>query len=222
MADYQWNFASVFQSWPLLLQGLQGTLVLAVACIAAAAVIGLVVGAAKYAATPWLRWPASVFVEVFRNIPVLVQVMWMFFALPALVGVKLSVFVAAFLAISLNAGAFSAEIFRAGIQSIARGQWDASRALGMTYGRMMVRVILPQAIKRMVPAFTNRAVEIVKTTAIASVISYLELLHAGRTVASSNFNPIETFTIVGAIFIGVVYPLSLAARALELRLQKSE
>lgn len=221
MADYTWNFAGVLASRGLLLQALGNTLLLAAVCIVTAAVIGVVVGAGRYARLPWLHWPATVFVELFRNVPVLVQVVWFYFALPTLLGFELSVFTAAYLAISLNAGAFSAEIFRGGIQSIARGQWDASRALGMTYLDRMRRVILPQAVQRMLPAFTNRAIEIIKTTAIASVIAYAELLHGARTISASYFNPIEAYSAVGLIFIAVVYPLTRLVRAIERRVSVS-
>lgn len=219
---YDWDFQSIIANWPFLLRGLQGTLILAVVCIVASGLIGLFVGAARYSTNRLLNWPATAFVEFFRNTPVLVQIIWFYFAFPIMTGIQLNAFFAAAIAISLNGGAFSAEIFRGGIQSIARGQWDGSRAIGMSYWQMMRRVILPQAIKRMLPAFTNRAIEILKGTALAAIIAYFELLHSARVISASHFNPIEAFTAVAVIFFCVVYPLTLLALAVERTLRASE
>lgn len=217
-----WNFQSILDNWRALFAGLLGTLSLAAICIVAAAVIGLVVGAGRYSRIRAARWPATAFVEFFRNTPVLILIVWFYFAFPILTGSKISAFTASAIAISLNGGAFAAEIFRGGMQSLARGQWDAARAIGMNYPQLMRRVILPQAIKRMLPAFTNRAIEILKTTAIASVVAYFELLHAARVIAAADFNPIEAYTAVALIFLALVLPLSVAARAVERRLAASE
>jgi polar amino acid transport system permease protein len=219
---HEWDFGSVLVHWPLLRRGLQGTLLLAAVCILAAAIIGLVVGAGRYSERAVARWPATAFVELFRNTPVLVSLIWFFFAFPILTGIRLDLFSAAAIAIALNAGAFAAEIFRGGMQSIARGQWDACRAIGMTHTQMLRRVILPQAVKRMLPAFTNRAIEILKTTSIASVIAYFELLHSARTISSSYFNPIEAFTVVAVMYFLIVYPLSILARVVEKTLRRSD
>lgn len=218
----RWDFAGVLVNWPLLLQGLGGTLRLFAICVVAAALVGLVVGAGRYSTRAMLNWPATAFVEFFRNTPVLVLIIWFYFAFPILTGLQLTAFGAAAIGISLNGGAFAAEVFRGGMQSIARGQWDASRAIGMTYVQLMRRVILPQAIKRMLPAFTNRAIEILKTTSIASIVAYLELLHTARVIAASEFNPIEAYTTVAVMFIVVVYPMTLIARALETRMAASD
>lgn len=218
----QWDFQSLPNNWRALLTGLTGTLSLAVVCILAAALIGLVVGAGRYSRRGFARWPATAFVEFFRNTPVLVLIIWFYFAFPILTGQKLSAFTAAAIAISLNGGAFAAEIFRGGMQSLARGQWDAARAIGMNYPQLMRRVILPQAIKRMLPAFTNRAIEILKTTAIASIVAYYELLHSARVIAAADFNPIEAYTAVAIIFFALVYPLTIVARSVERRLRVSE
>ncbi len=218
----QWNFGSILTNWKAIWVGLLGTLSLTVVCVIAAAIIGLFVGAARYSRNPALHWPATAFVEFFRNTPVLVMIIWFYFAFPILTGVKLSAFAAAACAISLNGGAFAAEIFRGGMQSLARGQWDAARAIGMNYPQLMRRVILPQAIKRMLPAFTNRAIEILKTTAIASIVAYYELLHSARVIAAADFNPIEAYTAVAIVFFVLIYPLTILARSVERRLRVSE
>ena len=148
----------------------------------------------------------------------LVQILWFYFALPILMPFEISPLAAAALGISLNSAAFSAEIYRGGIQSIERGQWDGARALGMGWGQAMRRIILPQAIKRMLPALTNRAIEIFKMSTLASAVAYVELLQQGKLIASLNFNPIEAYTAVALIFFVFLWPLVQFTYVLERRL----
>jgi polar amino acid transport system permease protein len=161
-------------------------------------------------------------VEFFRNTPVLVQILWFYFALPILMPFEISPLAAASLGISLNSAAFSAEIYRAGIQSIDMGQWDGARALGMRWGQAMRRIVLPQAIKRMLPALTNRAIEIFKMTTLASAVAYVELLQQGKLIASLNYNPIEAYTAVAVIFLVFLWPLVQFTYLLERRLKRDE
>lgn len=129
---------------------------------------------------------------------------------------------AATLGISLNSAAFSAEIFRGGIQSIEQSQWEGARAIGMNYRQAMQRVILPQALKRMLPAFTNRTIEIFKMTTLASAVAYAEMLQQGKLIASLNYNPIESYTVVALAFFLLLFPLVQATYALERKLRKSD
>jgi len=151
-----------------------------------------------------------------------VQILWFYFALPILLPFEISPLAAASLGISLNSAAFSAEIYRAGIQSIDRGQWDGARALGMRWGQAMRRIVLPQAIKRMLPALTNRAIEIFKMTTLASAVAYVELLQQGKLIASLNYNPIEAYTAVAVIFLVFLWPLVQFTYVLERRLKRDE
>ncbi|WP_062364366.1 amino acid ABC transporter permease [Variovorax paradoxus] len=222
MKPHHWDFAAVLDNWQILASGLIGTFELALASLLCGTAIGLVVGAARYSARPLLHWPATAYVEFFRNTPVLVQIIWFFFALPILIQVDLSPYVAATLALSLNTGAFMAEIFRGGIRSIHRGQWEAARAVGMTYMQCMRRVILPQAIKRMLPAFTNRAIELFKMTTLASAIAFHEVLYGAKTIAATHFNSIEAYTTVAFIFFGLVYPMVQFLYAIERNLKRGD
>ncbi len=219
---HQWDFHTVFANWEILVRGLVGTFELALISLFAGAIIGLVVGAGRYSTRRLLHWPATAYVEFFRNTPVLVQIMWFFFALPILINVDMSPYVAATLALSLNTGAFMAEIFRGGIKSIHRGQWEAARAVGMTYQQCMRRVILPQAIKRMLPAFTNRGIELFKMTTLASAIAFHEILYGAKTIAATHFNSIEAYTTVALIFFGLVYPMVQFLYAIERNLKRGE
>jgi polar amino acid transport system permease protein len=216
--DYRWNFASVWDNADVLLKGAFGTLRLFAICAVAGLLLGLLVGLARNSKRPWLRMPATVFVEFFRNTPVLVQILWFYFALPLLFPFEISPLAAAALGISLNSAAFTSEIVRGGILSIDRGQLEASRALGMNDGQAMRRVVLPQALRRMLPALTNRGIEIFKMTTLASTVAYVELLQQGKLLASLNFNPIETYTVIAVIFFLCLLPLVQATYWLERRL----
>jgi polar amino acid transport system permease protein len=219
---HRWDFASVLANTDALLVGAIGTLHIFAICLVLGLSLGLVVGLGRYARSRWLYWPATAFVEFFRNTPVLVQILWFYFALPILLPFSISPLVAASLGISLNSAAFSAEIYRGGIQSIERGQWDGARALGMNWAQAMRRIILPQALKRMMPALTNRAIEIFKMSTLASAVAYVELLQQGKLIASINFNPIEAYTAVAVIFFAFLWPLVQFTYVLERRLARDE
>ncbi len=217
--EYNWDFGAVWTYRGLLWTGLQNTIILAVLCLVLGLFFGLFVGAARYSTRAILNYPATAFVELFRNTPVLIQIMWFFFAFPIISPFQVDAFTAATLGLVLNTTAFSSEIFRAGIQSIAKGQWEAAKALGMTYIQQMKRIILPQAIRRMVPAFMNRAVELVKMTSLASVIAYGELMHQAKSIAAISFNPIEMYTAVAIFYFLLIFPFAILVRRLEIKFQ---
>jgi polar amino acid transport system permease protein len=222
MSEYRWNFAAVFAHGDALLAGAVGTLRLFAICLVCGLSLGLLVGLARYVRQPFLYWPATAFVDFFRNTPVLVQIMWFYFAFPMIAPFDISPLMAAVLGISLNSAAFSAEIYRGRIQSIEPGQWEAGRAIGMSWLQIMRRIVLPQAIRRILPALTNRGIEIFKMTTLASTIAYVELLHQAKLIASLNFNPIEAYTVVALAFFLFLYPLVRATYVLERRLWRSD
>ncbi|MCA0320282.1 MAG: amino acid ABC transporter permease [Proteobacteria bacterium] len=219
---YRWDFAPILDNWQALAAGIAGTLRLFLVCLVLGLGFGLLVALMRIARQRPLRWLAIGFIEFFRNTPVLVQILWFYFALPMLVSVEISPFMAAILGISLNSAAYSAEINRGGIQSIEPGQWEAARSIGMSGFQTLRRIVLPQALRRVLPALTNRGIEIFKMTTLASVVAYVELLHQGKLVASLNFNPLEVYTVVGALFFLILYPLVRATYALERRLARSD
>ena len=220
--EHNWDFVTIFEHRHVLWVGVQGTVVIFVVTVILGLAGGLVVGIARYARTPFIGWPARVFVEVFRNTPVLVQIIWFFYAFPILTGIDVDPFLAAVLGISLNTMAFSAEIYRAGIQSIEPGQWEAGKAIGMTYVQTMRRIVLPVAVKRVLPALTNRGIEVFKMSTLASVVAYVETLNQAKLIADLNFNPIESYTAVALIFFIVLYPVVQGTYVLERVLRKSE
>ena len=216
--DYAWDFSAVFANKALLLLGLKNTVTLGAVCLSLGLFFGMFVGAARYSRNPLFYWPSTAFLEVFRNTPVLVQIVWFFFAFPIISPFEINAFTAAALGLTLNTTAFSSEIYRAGIQSIHPGQWEAAKALGMGYVDQMRRIILPQAIRRMIPAFMNRAVELLKMTSLASVIAYGELMHQAKTISTIAFNPIEMYTVVALLFFAMIYPAAMLVQHFEKRL----
>jgi polar amino acid transport system permease protein len=127
-------------------------------------------------------------------------------------------FAAAAITFSIQSSAFFAEVFRGGIVSIERGQWEAARAIGMTQSQLMRRVVLPQAVRRMFPAFMERSIELMKTTTLVATISYADLLFAANEVAQKTFRPLEVFTVAAGIYFLVIFIFSLLAQAFERRL----
>jgi polar amino acid transport system permease protein len=218
--NYQWDFPAVAKYGDMLLWGLLGTVKIAAISIVLGVVVGLVVALMRMAGNPWLRKPATAFVEFYRNTPPIVHFFWFFYALPIVIGISLDPFVAAVLALSTQSGAFYAEVFRGGIASIERGQWEGAKALGMSYRMAMQRVIVPQALRRMVPPFVDRSFELTKTTALASTLAYAELLYQAMQVNSITFRPMEVYTAVALLYFIVLLTASSLMRVVEYRLAK--
>lgn len=218
---YQWDFTPVLANAPLLAQGLLNTLKITGTALVCGVVLGLALALLRLSPRWFLSWPAGFVIEVFRTTPPLVQLFWFFFALPILVGIEMTPFVAGAVTFSIQSASFFAEVFRAGIQSIERGQWDSARAIGMRHDQALRRIVLPQAVKRMIPAFMERAIELMKTTTLVATISYADLLFAANEVSQKTFRPLETYTAVALIYFVVIFLASQIARWVELRLARS-
>ncbi len=215
---YQWDFTPVLANSGMLAAGLVNTLKITGTALALGVPLGL--GLALLRLSRWraLSLPAGFIVEFFRTTPPLVQLFWFFFALPILIQVEMTPFVAAALTFSIQSAAFFAEVFRAGIVSIDRGQSEAARALGMTGAQAMRRVVLPQAVKRMIPAFMERTIELMKTTTLVATVSYADLLFQANEMAQKTFRPLEVFTVTALIYFTVIYAVSLIVHRIERRL----
>jgi polar amino acid transport system permease protein len=219
--SYQWDFTPVVTNASLLAEGLANTLRITGVSLGCGLVLGLALALLRLSPRPWFAWPAGFVIEVFRTTPPLVQLFWVFFALPLIAGIEMTPFMAAVVTFSIQSGAFFAEVFRAGIQSIERGQWDAARAIGMNHAQAMRRIVLPQAVKRMIPAFLERSIELMKTTTLVATIAYADLLFEANDISQKTFRPLETFTVVALIYFVVIFAVSLLARQLERRLAVS-
>ncbi|MFM1856346.1 MAG: hypothetical protein RLZ83_1655 [Pseudomonadota bacterium] len=216
--DYQWDFAIVVRSFPVLLRGAGVTAQLWLGCLVAGMAAGLAVALARLSRRRAVAAFGTAWVEMFRNVPALIQLIWFYYAFPILIDTQLTAFTAAFIGLGLNTSAYCAEIFRGGIQSVEHGQWEGAAALGLTRRAALRRVVLPQAFQRMLPAFTNRAVELAKTTSLASVLTVHELMYQGRLLSSTFYRPLEILTVVALTYFVLIYPFSLASRHLERRL----
>lgn len=216
--DYTWDFKVVADNFPVLLRGVGLTVELWAVAFTMGLLLGLLISMGPVSGKRWLSVPAIAYVEVFRNTPVLVQLIWFYYAFPIVLGQQLSPVTAAILGLTLNTSAYCAEIFRAGIQSIASGQWEAAKALGMTRSAALRRIILPQVGKRMLPAFTNRGIELAKVTSLASVLAVHEIMYQGRLLSSTYYRPLEILTVVALVYFVLIYPGSYLSSRLERRL----
>lgn len=218
---YQWDFAAVLANSGMLAAGLVNTLKLTATALAFGVPLGLGLALLRLSRFRLLSLPAGFVVEFFRTTPPLVQLFWFFFALPILIRVEMTPFVAAAITFSIQSSAFFAEVFRAGIVSIDRGQSEAARALGMSGAQAMRRVVLPQAVKRMIPAFMERSIELMKTTTLVATVSYADLLFQANELAQKTFRPLEVFTVTALIYFVVIYATSLVVHRVERRLATS-
>ncbi len=203
---YEWSFGFLFRYTHLFLVGIGTTLAYTVGTVLLGLLIGLVLGLARLSRSWIVNVPLVAFIEVFRCTPLLVQIIWFYYALPVILGVQIPAVVAAVLVLSLYTGAFYAEIFRGGIVSIEAGQWDAARALGLRWGQVMRCVVLPQAVRRMVPPFMNQSIIQLKNTSLVSTIAVPDLLYQGTLITADTYKPLEVYTVVAVIYFALLFP----------------
>ena len=196
------------------------TLLYSIATVVGGIVIGVICGLGLLSRRRWLTIPLEGYVEVFRCTPLLVQIVWFYYALPILLNFSLPAWLAAGLGLTLYMGAFCTEIFRAGVISIGRGQWQAGRALGMTHIQLMRRIVLPQAVRRMVPPLVNQSITQLKNTALLYVVAVPDLMYTGSIVTAETFRPLEVYTSVAAMYFIMLYPMTLFAKRLEVRVDQ--
>lgn len=206
---YEWHFEVVLENLPFLLQGIIVTVTVTVIAMASGLILGLLAALARLSGNRWVGRPAYLYVEFFRTTPLLVQIIWIYYCMPILFGVSLPDIVSASLALSLNVGAYLSEIYRAGITSIAKGQTEAALALGMTRYQVMRRIILPQAVTRMLPPIGNTWISLFKDSSLVSTIAVADLTYQGRVLAAYNYRPLEVLTTVAVLYFVLTYPQSL-------------
>ena len=220
--NYSWDFSFLWQYRSVLAVGLGYTMLYAVGTIALGLALGFAVGIARLANSRIVNYPLILYIEAFRCTPLLVQLIWFYYAFPVIVGIDIPAHVAATMTLSLYTGAFYAEIIRGGVNSIERGQWDAARAIGMRRGQVMRRVILPQAVKRMVPPLMNQSIMQLKNTSLVSTIAVSDLLYQGELITAATYRPLEVYSFVAIVYFGVLFPLTLVAQQIEKRLAVSD
>jgi His/Glu/Gln/Arg/opine family amino acid ABC transporter permease subunit len=214
---YALDFAWLPAYFPLLLQGalLSVELMLATAC--ASFIVGLIAGQMRMSKNPLIRWPAAAYIDFFRTTPLLVQLVFFFFLLPIYFHLRADAVTAGFVALSLNYGAFFAEIFRAGVTSLGRGQTEAANAIGMTGLQASRRVIYPQALRRMMPPIGSMFVSLLKDTSLVSALGVPELMNMAQNVGSATFRNLEVLMVVALMYFVMTFPMAILASWLHKR-----
>lgn len=218
---------SIIQSYSTMLLGALGkTLLLTLLSLVFAMIIGMIFALMNVGKNRALNLAGTVYVDAVRGVPLIVLAYFIYFGVPAgikMIGIqdfRLTALQAGTIALAMNCGAYMAEIIRAGIESVDRGQMEASRSLGLTYGKSMRLVVLPQAIRTMIPSIINQFIITLKDTSILSVIGFPELTNMGKTISGNTFKSLETWAVVGLMYMIVIITLSKIAKRVERRVNR--
>jgi His/Glu/Gln/Arg/opine family amino acid ABC transporter permease subunit len=219
------DFTVILNNWKfLIVQGLiglgpfiGGTLRLAIPAIILGFVLGIFIGLARLAEARWIRVPATAYVEFFRGVPLVMVIFWIWFIIPQLLRLPIPEYGVALTAFVIFEAAYFGEIVRAGVQSVARGQVEAATALGMTATKTMAYVVLPQALKNMVPSLVTQMIVLFKDTSLASIIGYVDLTKAAQIVNNREIKPFELYLFIAVVYWICTYSMSRVARRLEHR-----
>lgn len=204
--NYIWSFNFLFNYKTALISGLIITFKLIFYSLFFGTLLGLFLGILKYEKK--FTFIISIFVEIFRNLPVLVLLIWFFYAMPILINITFSPFITSIIVFSLNLAAFSTDIFRSGLQSIKKGQIESAKILGLNKFQIYRYILLPQSIKLILPSLTGRFIETIKFTALAALISVPELFFVGQDIMVYTFRPLEVYTIIALLYFIIIFPLS--------------
>lgn len=214
---YEWDFSVILDNYHLLLYGLLNTLKITSISVCFGLIIGLLLALLRMSNNRLLSFPVGILIEFLRTTPSLAQLFWAFYALPLLIDIKMTPFLAAIVTFTMQSSAFFAEVFRGGVNSIERTQWEGAQAIGMNFRQSMSRIILPQAVKNMIQPFFDRIIELMKITAIVAAVAYSDLLYQANDLAMKTFRPLEVFTTVALIYFVCIFLMSLLTRAIERR-----
>lgn len=216
------DLSLISNSIPLLIKGAGVTLEITALAVGFGLLVGLCLGLGQLSKSRILRWPCKIYVDVIRGTPLLVQIFIIYFALPNIIGHRIDPFVAAVTACSLNSGAYVAEIFRAGIQSISLDQMRAGLSLGMTTAQTMRYIILPQAIKRIIPPLGNEFIAMLKDSSLVSVIGFEELTRSGQLIIAETYATMEIWTVVAILYLVMTLTITQLVGFMERRLRLME
>ncbi len=212
---YVWDFSILGKYSHLFWLGLGWTLAYTIGTIVLGTLLGLIVGMLRLKRWPVIDWLLIAYIELFRCTPLLVQIIWFYYAFPVVIGLNIPAHVAAVSVLTLYGGAFYAEIVRGSIESVPRGQWDAAQALGFRGWHLLRLVILPQALKPMMAPYVNQSVTQLKNTSLVSVIAVPDLVYNATLINAETYRPLEVYTIVALIYFAILFPATLAGRTLE-------
>ena len=215
--SFDWSIFASRETVQVVWFGLRYTIIVSALSLFFGNGVGLVAAMARMSRRPPFTQIAYIYIDFFRTTPALVQLIWIFYALPVLTGVSFSPLWSGVLALSLNAGAFLAETFRSGLESISSGQRDASSVLGLSRAQTFIWVILPQAFRRVLPATANVFIGLIKDSSLLTIIAVPELTYQIQSEVQTTFRPLELYTILAITYFFVTYPLSLMSTWLERR-----
>jgi polar amino acid transport system permease protein len=217
-----WDNNAALQALPLIVQALRFTVLITFAGTAIAMVLGLVLAILRRSRRRLVALPASGLVEFIRDTPLLVQLYFLYFVLLPALGLSLSALVTGIIGIGINYSAYTAEVYRAGIEGVPRGQWEAARALNFSPTQVWTSVILPQAVPKVIPALGNYLIAMFKDTPILSSIGVIEMLARAEIIGSQTFRYLEPITLVGVLFLLLSYPSSRLVARLEARYGRAQ
>lgn len=210
------DFSVVFAHWPLLVAGLIVTLELSVLIILFGTLLGLVVAFGKTSGNNAVRWIFSLYSDFFRTMPFLVMLIWVYYVLPIVSGIRIGAFETATIVLSLHLSAYVGELVRSGIEAVPRGQIEAAKALGLSKSQTMIRIVLPQVFRQLLSPLCGLYMEETKNTTLASVIAVGELLHSGQILISQTYRPLEIYTAIAVLFFLILWPVVVVSKKFEL------
>ena len=218
MKAYSFSFAEVVKAVPYLTEGAVLTVAISATAMAAGLVLGLGLALATQVRARPLRWAVAAYVELFRNTPLLIQIFFIYFAMPNLIGLRLPPFLSGLTALALYTAAYNTEIFRAGLEAVPFGQREAARASGLAPWQELRCVVVPQAVRIAFPALGNNLVSLVKNTSLVSVIGMVELMFVANDISFNNFRSFEVYGTAAVYYIALILLLSRALAWTERRL----
>ncbi|MDQ0352132.1 polar amino acid transport system permease protein [Alkalibacillus filiformis] len=216
------DFSQIVPYIPFMLEGVWVTLQFVILAIIFGFILGSLIALVKISRFTLLKWLADFYTSIFRGTPLILQLLLIYYAVPQLTGYDISPFLSAILTFGLNSSAYVSEIIRAGIQAVDKGQREAAEALGIPYRPMMIKIILPQAMKNILPALMNEFITLTKESALVSVISYLDLMRRAQVVSSDIYRSFEPLIFVGLLYYAMVMILTLIGKYVERRMRASD
>ncbi len=220
MSSMSWDWSVVSDNWEVLMLGAWFTIKISFIALIFSLPIGIIVGFGRIAKNPVIRFLAGAYVEIMRGVPLLVLLMWIYIGLGDVVNVETTV--AAVVGLATFNGAFLAEIFRAGVQAVPKGQMEAARASGMTSAQAMRYIILPQAVRRIMPPSASQFIMLIKDSSLISVIGGVDLMLKGKNLVATTLKPLEIYTAIAVIYFIMTFVLSLVIRYFEKRMMDKE
>lgn len=217
---YDWDFGVVSQYFPQLLAGFELTLIITVLSMAFGMVLGIFVAFARLSRMPVLRVLVTGYIEIMRGTPVLVQLVWVFYAFPVLTAIQLTGPEAVILALSLNTAAFYGEAFRSGIQAVPHAQTESADVLGLSYFQRMRYVVVPQAARIVLPVLISTSISLFKDTSLVSTIGVQDMMYQGLIVSEATYRPLEILTTIAVMYFVVAFPVTIIMRRIEIHVNR--